>query len=248
MDDSGREHGDDAIFALADERFDLAGDRYTLSAYGTLAGFENRHREAFDGEHAGWAGFAVCDLLRAAVCYRIAGATDRARNRAGQAILAVGDQRDHVVDAAVDRAACHELVGVARAVTGDAEQASAAFDRAEAGYESADVDDGFQATTRPLLQAGTDLVTHLSRPDDVEWDEIHGPNRDEALVRRVRFVRNRIGSMADARVKAGKLHAPRGSTEYGNDGYRCPECGANDINHVAETVLCLRCSAQSDRV
>lgn len=248
MDDSGSDHAALAILALADERFDLAADRYSLSAYGTLAGAENRHREAFDTDHAGWAGFAVCDLLRAAVCHRIAGATDRARNRAGQAILVVGDQRDHVVASAVDRAACHELVGVARAITGDAEQASAAFDRATAGYESADVDDGFRATTRPLLQAGTDLVTHLSRPDDVEWDEIHGPNRDEALLRRVRFVRNRIGSMADARVEAGKLHAPRGSTEYGNANYRCPECGSNDINHVAETVLCLRCSAESERV
>jgi hypothetical protein len=97
------------------------------------------------------------------------------------------------------------------------------------------------------LQAGTDLLTQLSRPDDAAWDDIHGDGSD-ALTRRVRFARARLDEYLNARVEAGHLHAPRGSTEYGNDGYRCPACGSNDVNHVAGTVLCLRCDAETERV
>ena len=97
------------------------------------------------------------------------------------------------------------------------------------------------------MQAGTDLLTQLSRPDDAAWDDIHGDGSN-ALTRRVRFARARLPAFLDAREREGHLHAPRGSTEYGNDSYRCPECGANDINHVADTVLCLRCDAATERV
>jgi hypothetical protein len=248
MGDDPPNHRDEAILALAAERFDRAGDLYSLAAYGGLTGVEGKRRAAFDPDSAGWAGFPLAHLLRAGVCYRVAGTESRARNRAGQAILVAGDQRDHVVDDPVDRAACNELVGVARVVAGDEEKASAAFDRAASGYAEAAPDAPAQATTRPLLQAGTDLTTQLSRPDDVEWDDIHGSNPAEALARRVQFLRSRLPSMLAARVETGKLHPPRGSTEYNTGRFRCPACGSDDVNYVADTVLCLRCGGETDRV
>jgi hypothetical protein len=229
---------DRAIRALGDDDHATAANEYVRGAYGTLAGHEGFRRDLFADRTE--AGDAVCHLVRAAVCHRIAGEESRARNRAMQGALVAVDLKGR--HDGVDAAACDELVGHCRVAAGDRDRASEAYDRAAAGYESAAPDDPGGATTRPLLQAGTDLLTHLSRPDDVEWDDIHGTGGD-ALARRVRFVRSRLPGMVDARVDAGKLHAPRGSTEYGTD-FRCPDCGATDVNYVASAVLCLRCDAK----
>ena len=233
------DHTDRAIRALAERSWRTAGERYTLAAYGTLAGHEGFRREAFDPDRSS-AGTGVCHLLRAGVCYRLADDADAARNRAMQGALVAVDQRR--VRDGVDRAACDELLGHCRSLAGQPETATDAYDRAAEGYATADVDDPAGATTRPLLQAGTDLVTQLSRPDDVGWDDIHGTGSD-ALARRVRFVRSRVRELVEARVDDGVLYAPRGSTEYGVGRFTCPDCGSHDVNYVAEAVLCLRCNA-----
>ena len=236
-DDTALDGDDRAIRALGEDDHRAAADAYVLGAYGTLAGHEGFRRGAFAERTE--AGRAVCHLVRAAVCDRIAGDDAGARNRAMQGALVATDQKRR--REGVDAAACDELLGACRVAAGETERARDAYDRAAAGYDAADVDDPAGATTRPLLQAGTDLLTHLSRPDDVEWDDVHGTGGD-ALARRVRFARSRLPSMVAARVEAGKLHAPRGSTEYGTD-FRCPDCGATDVNYVASAVLCLRCDA-----
>jgi hypothetical protein len=233
------DHADRAIRALAEESWQTAGEQYTLAAYGTLAGHEGFRREAFDAERPS-AGTGICHLLRAGACYRLADDADTARNRAMQGALVAVDQSR--LREGVDRAACDELLGHCRSLAGDEERASDAYDRAAEGYAAADVDDPAGATTRPLLQAGTDLVTQLSRPDDVAWDDIHGTGGD-ALARRVRFVRSRVRELVDARARDEKLYAPRGSTEYGVRRFTCPGCGSHDVNYVAEAVLCLRCNA-----
>lgn len=240
-------HRDRAIRALSRAEYTAAGDDYTLAAYGGLSGLEGRRREAFDPDAHGWVGYPLAALFLAGVCYRVAGADDRARNRAGQGILVASDQRDHVLDHPVERAACHEWVGDFRSVAGDADRADAAYGRALDGYAAADPDAPAQWTTRPLLQPGTDVVRQLSRPDDLDWGDLHGSGGTDALAHRIRFKRSRLRSLVGARVDEGHLFAPRGSTEYGVDGFRCPECGANDVNYVAETVLCLRCNASVER-
>jgi hypothetical protein len=242
MDEAGLGHADRAIRATATAEWMTAGDQYTLAAYGTLSGHEGFRREAFDDERTS-AGTAICHLVRAGLCYRLAGGDSAARNRAMQGALVAVDQRR--VRDGVDAAACDELLGHCRSLSGETERASEAYDRAAAGYQAADVDDPAGATTRPLLQAGTDLVTHLSRPDDVGWDDIHGTGSD-ALSRRVRFVRSRVREILAARVEDGKLYAPRGSTEYGVSRFTCPDCGSHDVNYVAETVLCLRCNSVTE--
>ncbi|MFC7175890.1 hypothetical protein [Halosegnis marinus] len=244
MDDDGdADHGERAVHLLGTERWPAIADAYTMGAYGHLAGYEGFGRD-MTAERSS-VGDGLRHLFLAGVAARLAGDDARARNRALQGVLVATDHRERV--AGVDAAACDEWVGHLRTLAGNAEKASDAYDRAAAGYESADPDDPAGATTRPLLQAGTDLLTQLSRPEDAAWDDIHGDG-STALARRVRFARARLGEYVAARVEAGHLHAPRGSTEYGNGSYECPECGSNDINHVAGTVLCLRCDARTERV
>jgi hypothetical protein len=236
------DHADRAVRLLGPERWREAADAYTMGAYGTLAGYEGFERALTDDRTS--VGDGLRYLVLAGVCARLAGDDAGARNRGLQGVLVATDYRRRVDG--VDAAACHEWVGHCRTLA-DSDGAEEAYDRAAAAYEAADPDDPATATTRPLLQAGTDLLTQLSRPDDAAWDDIHGDGSN-ALTRRVRFARARLPAFLDAREREGHLHAPRGSTEYGNDSYGCPECGANDINHVADTVLCLRCDAATERV
>lgn len=236
------DHADRAVRLLGPERWREAADTYTLGSYGTLAGYEGFKRKLTDDRTS--AGDALRYLFLAGICARLAGDDAGARNRALQGILIATDYRRHVDG--VDVAACHEWVGHLRVLAGN-EEASEAYDRALAAYEAADPADPAAATTRPLLQAGTDLITQVSRPDDAAWDDIHGDG-STALARRVRFTRTRLPEYLDAREQEDHLHAPRGSTEYDNGSYQCPACGANDINHVAGTVLCLRCDVPTDRV
>lgn len=242
------DHRDRAIRALGDGDHAAAAREYTLAAHAELAGEQGRHRAAYGADDGEWVGYPLAACFLAGVCHRVAGRTDRARNRAGQGILVVGDHRDHVLDDPVARAACHEWVGDFRVLSGDDDRARDAYDRAEAGYESAGPEDPVAWSTRPLLQAGTDVVLQLSRPDDVQWDDLHGATPEAALTHRIRFKRSRLASLLAARVEAGELHAPRGSTEYGTGGYRCPACGSSDVNYVANAVLCLRCDTPVEEV
>jgi len=241
--DGDRPHGDRALLALARGDWPAAADAYTAASYATFAGYEGFGRGGFADRTE--AGVAVAHLARAAICHRLAGAGERAENRAAQGALVAADVRDHVADDPVDAAGAAELVGVCRVLEGDEAAATAAFDDAAECYDAAAVDDPAGATTRPLQGAGTDLLAHLSRPDDVAWDDIHGTGAD-ALDRRVRVLRARTADLVAARVDAGKLHAPRGSTEYGTD-HTCPDCGATDVNYHGPAVLCLRCSAVVER-
>lgn len=237
------EHGDRAVRLLGTERWPAVADAYTMGAYGLLAGYEGFGRD-MTAERSS-VGDGLRHLFLAGTAARLADDDARARNRALQGVLVATDHRRRATG--VDAAACDEWIGHLRTLARSDDKAADAYDRAATSYESAAPDDPATATTRPLLQAGTDLLTQLSRPDDAAWDDIHGDGSD-ALARRARFARARLGEYLDARENAGHLHAPRGSTEYGNDSYRCPSCGSNDINHVAGTVLCLRCDAETERV
>jgi DNA-directed RNA polymerase subunit RPC12/RpoP len=48
-------------------------------------------------------------------------------------------------------------------------------------------------------------------------------------------------------IEARSLAASRGTTEYDNANFRCPECGSTDVNWVAERTLCMRCSSRMER-
>jgi len=239
---------DRAIHALGAERYDVAAKAYTTAARATLAGHGPSGFSAYEAVDRSRAGSALAAFATAAVCHRIAGAEARAAAPVAEGIVVAGELRDHVLETPVERAACHEFIGDLRAVVDDGERAEAAYDRAGRAYEALDLDAPAAETGRPFLQAGTELLTHLSRPDDLSWDDIHGGGGDDALTRRVAVKRSRTRSITRARVEDGKLHAPRGSTEYRTGRFECPACGSDDVNYVAETTLCLRCSTPTDPV
>jgi hypothetical protein len=244
-----RNHRHDAIIALSQNKYRDAGDAYTLAGYGRLSGLSDRGRELFDPEDAPWAGYALESFFLAAICYRLSDGEARARNRVGQGILIASDLRDNILETPVLAAACDEWIGTFRAIAGDDDRAATAYDRAVKGYEDADPDDPVSVTTEPLLQATESGVRQLTRPNDenVKWDNIHGSAPEQALSHRVQFFRSRVPTAIQSRINEQTLHAPRGSTEYGNDEFHCPDCGSHDVNYVADTVLCLRCDSPTER-
>ncbi len=234
------DHRDAAIHAVAADRYDRAGDRYTLTAYELLSGHGGSHA-AFDPEGGTALGAPLCSLALASVCYRLAGTPDRARARAQSGLALATEHRDHVLTAREERAACAEFAGDFHHLLGDRERATGAYDRAGEGYEAADLGNPAGFTARGLLEPGTRFLVHLSRPDDLTWDEIHGSDPERALSTRLRFKSARLASLLAARFDAGVLMTPRGSTEYGTDRFDCPACGSSDVNYVAGAVFCLRC-------
>ncbi|SNR59138.1 hypothetical protein [Halorubrum vacuolatum] len=237
---------DRAIHALAAERHDVAAEAYTTAARAILAGHGPAGLGAYEAVERSRAGWALAAFATAAVCHRIAGAETRADAPVAEGIVVAGELRDHVLETPVERAVCNEFVGDLRAVIDDGERAEAAYDRAVRAYDSLDLDAPAAETGRPFLQAGTELCTHLSRPDDLSWDDLHGGGGPDALTRRVAVKRSRMQALARARVSNGKLHAPRGSTEYRTGRFICPACGSDDVNYVANTTLCLRCSTPTE--
>lgn len=238
---------DRAIRSLADEQYGDAATAYATAARETLAGHGPSKRSAYDARDRSRAGSALAAFATASVCRRLAGSSEHARAPAAEGIVVAGELREHVLETAVERAACHEFVGDLRAVIGDDDRASAAYDRAESDYDALDLDAPASETGRPFLQAGTEFLAHLSRPDDVSWDDLHGGGGADALARRIAVKRSRVPAATRRRLDDGKLHAPRGSTEYNTGRFECPACGSDDVNYVADTTLCLRCSTPTDR-
>jgi hypothetical protein len=249
-DDAELDYRKRAIRALARERFDAAAQRYVLAAYAEASGHEGYHRHAFDASNPGWAGDALAALVLAGVCERIVGRDGRAANRTAQGALLAQDQRAYVLEHPVRRASCHEFEGDLHTVGGREEKARSSYDRAVEAYETyepgPDEPTPARWTTEQPLQAGTDLVAQLTRPNRVTWDDLHGSAPDQALVHRAEFRRSRMAAAVQGLVDDGKLHAPRGSTEFNTGRYTCPACGSDAINFVADTVLCVRCSTPTE--
>lgn len=244
------DYDDRATRALGRERFDAAAQRYVLAAYATLSGNEGFGRHAFEEDDPGWVGDPLAYLALAGICERIVGRDGRAANRTAQGALVAQDQRAYVLDHPVRVASCHELEGDLHAVGGREDKARESYDRALEVYRSyepaADEPTPSRWTTEHPLQAGTDLVAQLTRPNRVTWDDLHGSAPEQALVHRAEFRRSRMAAAVQGLVDDGKLHAPRGSTEFNTGRYTCPACGSDAVNFVADTVLCVRCSTPTE--
>jgi len=118
-------------------------------------------------------GAPLSSLALAWVCYRLAGTPGRGRARARSGLALATEHRDHVLTAPEERAACTEFAGDFHHLLRPRERATAAYDRADEGYEAADPGNPAGFTDRGLLEPGTRFPIHLSRPDDLGWDEIH---------------------------------------------------------------------------
>ena len=242
-------HRETAVSALVDEDWHAAGDAYTRAA----------HRALGDGEYGGDVldpdardrpADGLASLLTAALCYRVAGLDDRARYRALTAAPLAMEFRDYV-RSGVARAVCQEFVADAAVLRGATDSASDAYDRAEALYHDHAPADPLDAATDPIFQAANRLLLHASRNTghDTEWDDLHGadPASPSYLAHRAAVKRTRLPRVVDAVDRDGFLHVPRGSTEYNNSTYRCPDCRGHDVNYVGGETVCLDCSVRVER-
>jgi len=184
-----------------------------------------------------------------AVCYRIAGQDGRAESRSAQGV-AVSEDLMETFASPVQEACLKEFVADFHAVVGEPERDE--YASAAESYASV-VDEDTQpqsVATKPLFNASAAPIKQLGRSLSngeiaVKWEDLHGPDPSdpgEFLRHRAAYKSQRFPSLVEGVVEEGFLAAPRGTTEYSNDHHRCPECGSCDVNWVADSVLCLRCS------
>jgi len=248
-------HRETAVAALADRRYERAGDEYTRAARRVLAD-PREGQSPFDPDEKGWVGQGLTSYVVAAVAYRVAGRDERATRRGVEGVAVTRDL-EGALDHAVQQACLREFVADLR-VAGGLDGASEAYESAAAAYEAAGdgVDDPHRWATTPLFQAALATIQQVARgPANgeiaVTWEDLHGADPADTgafLARRATVKRQRFPSLVERVVTDGHLAAPRGTTEYDNAAHQCPNCGSADVNWVADSILCLRCSTPVERV
>lgn len=243
-----------AVEALAHRRYETAGDEYTRAAWAVLA--EPREgRNPFEADERGWVGAGLAHLVTAAVAYRVAGRPDRATRRGVEGV-AVARDLTNALEQPVQRACLSEFAADCTAA-GGLDGAADAYDEAAADYRAAAdaVDEATAPTTTPLFDAAAGPIAQVARGAAngeiaVDWDDLHGPDPADVgdfLAARAAYKRRRFAELIERAVADGHLAAPRGTTEYGTDRFRCPACDSTDVNRAAGQTLCLRCSRPTDR-
>ena len=238
-----------AVSALAERAHEPAGDAYARAAWDRLA--EPRPGQSpFDPDEKGWVGRGLQSLVCSAVCYRVAGRDDRAAHRAREGAALAADFENALTEP-VQRACLREVAADCH-VAGGLDGASEAYDAAETAYTEAGpaVDSPQAVATTALFQAALAPIQQVARGSAdgeiaVAWEDLHGSDPADAgafLAHRARFKRRRFPSLLARAVDDGHLAAPRGTTEYDNANFSCPDCGSTDVNWVADSTLCLRCS------
>ncbi|WP_280588244.1 hypothetical protein [Halorubrum sp. Boch-26] len=248
-------HHDAAVDALAAREYETAGDRYTRGGRRVLAD-PREGLDPFAPDEKGWIGQGLQQLLAATVAYRVAGVDARATQRAVEGIAATRDFQ-RVLDAPGQGACLAEFVADFR-VAGGLDGAGPAYDDAAERYAAAgdDIDSPQALATTPLFGAAAATIKQVARGQAngeiaVQWEDLHGPDParpGDFLAHRARLKKQRFAGLVEKAVADGHLAAPRGTTEYGNETHRCPNCGSNDVNWAGTEVLCMRCSTPTERI
>jgi hypothetical protein len=247
-------HRDVAVAALAERAYGDAGDAYTRAAWRVLAD-PRPGQSPFDADEKGWVGQGIAHLVTSAVCYRVAGRPGRATRRGVEGV-AVSRDLQTALDRPVQRACLDELVADCK-VAGGLDGATEVYETAAGRYRDAagDVEDPQYWGTTPLFEAAAAPLKQVARTTAdgeiaVTWADLHGsdPARTgDFLAHRASYKRRRFGELVERVVADGTLAAPRGTTEYDTDHHRCPACESTDVNWVADSTLCLRCSRPATR-
>ncbi|ELZ35961.1 hypothetical protein [Halorubrum distributum] len=252
-DDGG--HHDAAVDALATQEYERAGDRYTRGGRRVLAD-PRPELDPFEPDEKGWVGQGLQQLLAATVAYRVAGVDERAGRRAAEGIAAARDF-ESVLSAPGQAACLGEFVADFR-VAGGLGGADGAYDDAAERYAAAgeEIDSPQALATTPLFGAAAATIKQVARGQAdgeiaIKWEDLHGsdPSRaGEFLAHRARFKKRRFPGLVERAVDDAHFAAPRGTTEYNNDGHQCPHCGSNHVNWAGTGILCLRCSRPTESI
>ena len=244
----------EAVSHLADRDYVSAGNSYSRAGWSILAEPQSG-RSPFDKDEHGYVGRALQEMFSSAVCYRIAGQDQRARSRSKEGV-AVSNDLAESFGSPVQKACLREFIADFRTVSPDSEGYRDAYENAADSYRSA-VDQGTEprsVSATALFRSASEGIKQLGRTlangeIAIEWEDLHGPDPSEPgefLAHRAKYKLQRLPSLLDGVLQEGFLAVPRGSTEYSTDHHRCPECGSKDVNWVADTVLCLRCSRHTE--
>lgn len=249
-DDGG--YRDAAVAALADRTYEQAGNYYTRSGWRILA-TPRADTSPFTFDEQGWVGVGLGRIARAVASYRVGGQRTRARQR-GVAGIATAQDLITQCDRPIQQACLYEYIGDCHVLTET--DPTAAYERAVETYHESTISDPQRWATSALFEAVAGPLKQLARGQAdgeiaVTWDDLHGADPSDPgafLSQRVKYKQQHLKQTLTAAVEDGHLAAPRGSTAYGTDSYRCPGCGASDVNWVGESTLCLRCSRPMNRV
>jgi hypothetical protein len=247
-------HRDAAIDALADRDYELAGDQSTRAARSVLAD-PRPEQSPFAPDDRGWVGRGIQYFVVATVSYRVAGTDARATRRAGEAIAAAHDLKHGLTHPA--QHACLDEFVADLTTAGGLQDIDESYATAAKSYRSAagDVDALYELATSPLFMSALEPIQQVARGQAhgeiaIEWDDLHGGDPDAVssfLAHRATYKQQRFPGLVQQAVSDGHLAAPRGTTEYSNANYRCPACGADDVNWSGSGVVCLRCSTPMEQ-
>jgi len=246
-------HVAEAVRAVSTREYESAGDAYSRAAWSVLT--EPRVGQSpFVDDERGYVGVGVQYLISSAICYRVAGCERRATHRSTESI-AVARDIQHTLSQPVQQACLDELIADCR-VVGGFDGVGGAYEAAVDAYRAAgdSVESSQTVATTPLFEAAAAPIKQVARSladgeIAVKWEDLHGPDPaapGEFLAHRPAYKRQRFPSLLERTIDAGFLAAPRGTTEYATGHHRCPDCGSTDVNWIAESVLCLRCSRPTD--
>ena len=250
--ENGEYHAN-AVSALADRAYERAGNEYTRAGWQTLAAPRD-DLNGFEPDEKGWVGRGLAALAVAAVAYRVAGRPDRGTHRGVEGV-AVAQDLTNTLTEPVQQACLAEFVADFR-VVGGLNDAQEAYESAAEAYTK--LGDGIEPQywgTTPLFEAAAAPIKQVARSNAngeiaVKWEDLHGSDPDQPgafLEHRVRYKRQRFPMFVEQVVDSGYLAAPRGTTAYNTDQYRCPNCESSDVNWTADSVLCLRCSTPMEK-
>jgi len=245
-------HVERAVEALADRRYEQAGDAYTRAGWAKLAD-PRPELSPFDPDEKGWVGRGLRSLAVAAIAYRVAGESSRATRRSVGGISVAKDLRTALTEPA-QRACLLEFVADFRLIAG-MDGTEEAYERAASAYRDGSIDSPQTWGTTPLFEAAADPIKQIARSTAngeiaIKWEDLHGSDPDQPgafLAHRAEYKRRRAPSLLETVCDEGYLAAPRGTTEYNNDQYQCPTCESHDVNWTGDSTLCMRCSTQMER-
>lgn len=243
----------EAVRALSTRNYEAAGDAYCRAARRVLSE-PRKGQSPFETDERGYSGVGVQYLLTSAICYRVAGRHSRATHRGLEGIAVARDLRT-ALSQPVQRACLDELVADCR-VAGGFDGVAAAYEAAVDAYRAAgdSIESSQTVATTPLFEAAATPIKQVARSladgeIAIKWEDLHGPDPAAAgafLAHRATYKQQRFPSLLGRAIDAEFLAAPRGTTEYATNHHRCPDCGSTDVNWIAESVLCLRCSRPTD--
>jgi hypothetical protein len=247
-------HRDSAVEALAARNYQAAGDAYTRAGRAGLADpRSDESLDPFSPDKRGWVGRGLQYLCIAAIAYRVAGRNSRATYRGVEGAAAARDLRTALTEP-VQQALLTEFVGDFH-IAGNLSGARDVYTDAEDRYEQAAPEDPMTWATTPLFEAANTVIQQVARgPANgeiaVQWDDLHGPDPNDSgpyLAHRANYKARRLPSLVTKVIDENYLAAPRGTTEYNNDDYRCPECSSTDVNWTGGSIFCMRCSTPVER-